>query len=456
MSEKEENSKIAEYARKLELEGKYEEALTYHEMDIEQKTAPYDVRKDMGRILNKMGNFEEAIKSFDLVLAMNNNHPECWFGKGISYLGLFDWVEAYKSFSNASKLNENDANSWYYMAIIYKDFGFDDQSKIKFRKFLEYDTNDYKVERQCYEFGLIVEQRKNELFENKKKINIIDFKIELKSLNVDSHDINYYLHCLPYNKLIEKILSLRKINYNNNVKEIIRHELKGMNLDNNTINKMFEVESLDSLRDKIISSIEYNPFPSLEKELNIPYYVVTLKDYVERHIKRGYIKLPTVSKFNILTEISIPNYINKTNFNLNRNFFRSNSISIHENKNKAKKYFRYGKYLISEKNEDGIQFLKDALDLYPKEDVMKFNIKFYLATVLSKFGFYDEAFHYYMQLRNSRLDLENFDIFSLNFANLCYDLGYYFDAIDYYDRYLRINPDCEVVRILKNSAKKLI
>lgn len=452
-----EYSKIREYAKKLESEGKYEEALTYHEMDIEQKTAPYDVKKDMGRILNKMGEFEDAIKSFDLVLSMNNNHPECWFGKGVSYLGLFKWVDAYNSFSKASKLDETNANSWYYMAIILKDFGQENQSKEKFKNFLEYDNEEFQFERNCYNFGLIVEQRKNELFGFKKKINLIGFQNELKSVNVEVSDINYYLHCLPYNKLVKKILYLKKRDYENNVKNIIIDELKSRNLDNITINNMFDVyDSLDPLKDKIISEKGFNPFPSLETNLNIPYYVVTLREHVNNHIKRGYINIPNVSEFNILTEITVQNSNKKDYFNKTRRIFGANPISIHENKNKAKKLFKHGKYLISEKNEQGIKFLEEALDLYPKDDFMMYNIKFYLATVLSKFGYLERAFHYYMELKNSQLDLKNFDIFLLNFANIHYDFEYYFDAIHYYDMYLKINPNCETVKILKNSAKNMI
>ena len=455
MSGKEKYSKIGRYARKLEYEGKYEEALTYHFMDIEQKTAPYDVRKDIGRIYNKMGRFEEAIKNFDLVLAMNNNHPECWFGKGISNLGLFDLTEAYNCFLKSSKLDEINSNSWYYLAIILKNVGQDNQSKLKFEKFLEHDNEEFKFERSCYKFGLIFEQRKNELFGFEKKINILGFKNELKSLNVNSHEIMYDLHCLPYNLLVEKILSLRKIRYENNVKEIIRDELRKMNLDNNSIENMFKVESLDSLKEKIISLKGSNPFPSLEKDLNIPYYVITLKDYVNRYIKKGYMIVPNVSKFNILTEITVQNSNKKNHFNMHDKM-GLNLINVHSNKNKAKKYFRQGKNLISEKNKNGIYFLEDALDLYPKEDIMRYNIKFYLATALSKFGYLDIAFHYYMELKNSLLDFENFDVFLLNFANICYDFGYYYDAIDYYDKYLRINPDCEIVKVLKSSAKNMI
>lgn len=455
MSDMGEYSKIGKYARKLEYDGKYEEALTYHEMDIEQKTAPYDVRKDIGRIYNKMGRFEEAIKNFDLVLAMNNDHSECWFGKGISNLGLFNWARAYKFFLKSSKLDETNANSWYYMSVISKNFDQDNQSKLKFKKFLEFDNDEFKFERKFYKFGIIFEQSKNDLFGFEKKINVIDFKNELKSLNVDSNEIKHDLHCLPYDFLVEKILSLRKNRHENTVKEIIRDELREMNLDNNSIENMFELESLDSLKGKIISLKGSNPFPSLENCLNIPYYVITLKDHVNRYIKRNHIIAPNVSKFNILTEIIVQNSNNINHFGM-YNTRELNLINIHANKNQAKKYFRHGKKLINEKNEKGISFLEDALDLYPKEDMMRYNIKFYLATALSKFGYLKRAFHYYMDLKNSGLDLENFDVFLLNFANICYDFGYYYDAIDYYDKFLKFNPDCEVVKILKNSAKHII
>ena len=43
----------------------------------------YDIRSEMGRVLNKLRRFDEALDYFDTVLIMDEEHIESLFGKGI-------------------------------------------------------------------------------------------------------------------------------------------------------------------------------------------------------------------------------------------------------------------------------------------------------------------------------------------------------------------------------------
>ena len=69
-------SKLFDYAMDLEQQGKLDDALNYYEMAIDEKGCPFDIRCYIGRTLNKMGNYSEALDCFDLVLTMDENHLE--------------------------------------------------------------------------------------------------------------------------------------------------------------------------------------------------------------------------------------------------------------------------------------------------------------------------------------------------------------------------------------------
>lgn len=457
-------SKLAKYSKQLESQGKLEEAMTYLEMDIEQKTSSYDVRMDMGRILNKQGNFEEAIKSFDLVLSMDENHAESLFGKGISLLGLNQWAASYNSFLKSMKIDSENANVWYYMAIILKDKSIflsdenlEKQAISTFEEFLKYDNNQFKFERESYKFGLIFEQRKNELFGFEKDINIVGFKEELKSLNVKPADIDYYLHCLPFNDLIKKITSIKETKFETDVKNIIFMELSQLGLDDITISKMFEVETIDSLKEKIIALKGVDPFPAVPEPLNISYYLKKGFDaYVDKYIKQGYKIIPNVSKFNILQKIKVLNYNKKAYYNFGMEKSRFISVLPNKNKQDAEKYFKFGRELISNGDIRGLNYLNEALEICPNDDAVKFSIKFYFATALSKYGYVKQALDYYMELNDEIRGFKKIDSFLFNFGNICYDLKYYEDAKDFYDKYLNRNPDCEGVKILRDSIIDLL
>ncbi len=455
-------SKLAKYSKQLESQGKLEEAMTYLEMDIEQKTSSYDVRMDMGRILNKQGNFEEAIKSFDLVLSMDENHAESLFGKGISLLGLNEWIASYNSFLKSIKIDTENANVWYYMAIILKDKSIflsdkdlEKQAKDAFEEFMKYDNNQFKLERESYKFGLIFEQRKNELFGFEKEINITEFKEELESLNIKPQDIDYYLHCLPYNDLIKKITSIKEKKFETDVKNIIFTELHHLGLDDIAISKMFEVETTDSLKEKIIVLKGVNPFPASPEPLNISYYVKKGFDvYVDKYIKQGYKIIPNVSKFNILQRINV--YNKKAYYNFGMEQSRFTSVLSNKNKQNSEKYFKFGMKLISNGDLRGLNYLNEALEICPNDDALKFSIKFYFATALSKYGYVKQALNYYTELNDEKRDLKKIDSFLFNFGNICYDLKYYEHAKGFYDKYLNRNPDCEGVKILRNSIIDLL
>lgn len=263
-------SKLIQKAKELEDERDLKVSLTYYEMALSDKSCPYDIRSDMGRVLNKLRDFDEALKSFDMVLIMNENHVDSLFGRGIAYLGLNNWDTALDSFLKAIEIDNNNANLYYYISIILQS-NSDEKAYEYYSKFMELDNDEFKQSRSYYNFGLIFLNVESEL-SNGKTINLKTFEDILKSFNLDDDEIECYLKTMPYDDLILKINELNDLSYVENEKKIIRNQFLEMGLDDDDVDDLFLIESVDYLKNDIISRTNNNPFPEKNEPINIPLY----------------------------------------------------------------------------------------------------------------------------------------------------------------------------------------
>ena len=234
-------SKLLIKAKELEDEGNLKVSLTYYEMVLGDKSCPYDIRCDMGRVLNKLGAFKEALKCFDIVLTMNENHIYSLFGKGIASLRLNNWDVALDSFLKAIKIDNANANFYYYVSIILQSNG-NEKANEYYSKFRELDNEEFKQIRSNYDFGLIFLNAKSEL-SNEKQINLKAFEDKLKSFNLSDDEIEY------------------------------RSQFLEMGLDDDDVDDLFLIESVDYLKNDIISRTNNNPFPDKVEMIEIPLYV---------------------------------------------------------------------------------------------------------------------------------------------------------------------------------------
>ena len=264
-------SKLIQKAKELEDEGDLKVSLTYYEMALSDKSCPYDIRCDMGRVLNKLRDFDEALKSFDMVLIMNETHVDSLFGSGIAYLGLGNWSDALESFLKAIEMDNANANLYYYISIILQSNG-DEKANAHYSKFMELDNDEFKQTRSYYDFGLIFLNAESELSTG-KTVNIKAFEDILKSFNLSDDEIECYLKTIPYDDLILKINELNDLSHVENEKKIIRNQFLEMGLDDNDVDDLFLIESVDYLKNDIISRTNNNPFPEKNEPINIPLYV---------------------------------------------------------------------------------------------------------------------------------------------------------------------------------------
>lgn len=454
-------SKLLNYAIEKESEGLFIDALNYYEMVMEEKGCPFDIRKDIGRVLNKMGQYEDALSCFDLVLTMDEKHAECYFGKGISCICLGNWLDAYNFFVKAHKFGFNEnANNWYFLSILGSVVGVDKKNVKQFYEyFKQMDNEEFARERSQYRFGLYFYHIENQLKNSTKKLNIEEFVNEFKKYGLTEEEIFSYLKTLSYEGLIEKIKEIKRQHQINVEKHIINNELIKMGLSDDDIKDIFEIESLDNLKEQVISSNPNISFPEVDISVDIPlYYKSPLAKFIDKYATEDYQRIKNVSKFNEFCSIMPP--INRSNFIRIIGTY-SNSHSYQKNKSKANKFFNLSREFFENENfKDGYYYLMMALEFCPSDYYNIINMKFYLACFFSKLKGFESKYNAYKQFSylikfvghfNS-----NIDIFVLNMANLCYDLSFYDPsfvdlAIDNYYNYLKSYPDNEEVIYLLRS-----
>lgn len=452
-------SRLIEYAKELEQEGRFEDALNYYEMAIDEKGCPFDIRKDIGQVLNKLGNYPEALDCFDLVLTMDENHLESLFGRAISLIGLNKWVDAFNSLVKAVKLDNKNANYWYYLAIILKEYGEEESARKYFKYFNGLDNEDFSNIRSNYEFGLIFKQRENELLRRKKTLNIEGFRKELSSYGLAKEEVETLLRTMPYEELLFHMYCLKDLHKDYITKEIIKQSL---GLNDEDIIRMFELEDEEKIKQSVISILGYDPFTDLDDEINVPLYEKTgLFRYVDNHkddngVIRG---ISGFNRFvNVMEAKNMPklhhrnlNYVGDNNqFQINV----SNSINLaNDNFNQAKKA------IIGKNYSDAFVFLDIALKNCPADYYNIYNIKFYYATLLSKFKSPDYkllAFKYCNNIEDKFRYFKNKEVYLLNKACIAYDLSFYYlnfidEAIYYFNKYLEVKGEDEDIRYLLNS-----
>ena len=251
---------ISKLIKKLEEEGKYEEALEHIETaDIENLGSIY-IKNDKGRIYNKIRGFNEALSCFETVLVMDDSNPEFLFGKGISLIGLNRFDEALEVFNKLTEVDNANANGWYYKSLLSKSLG-DSDAEFYFNNFLYFDDEDFRKIRSYYPFGILFDEIEHN-FRGLYKLDILnDFKNELYSLNLDDTTYSEVVRIIPLENLFDKIAQLKGLKLEDDTEDIIRKEYIKMGLSNKDVDDLFKIDSVENLKMDIIESCDENPFP---------------------------------------------------------------------------------------------------------------------------------------------------------------------------------------------------
>lgn len=440
-------------AKELENENNFEGALNYYEMAIEEKSGPFDIRSDMGRVLNKMKRYDESIDCFDMVLMMRENHLNSLFGKGIANLGLNNWKEALDYFLKANKLDVNNPNFWYYSSIILRELNDEENSEIAYGKFLELDDENFKKERSYYDFGLLFNEREVELKKGDKHFNIDGYTALLSSYNLTEGEILSYLRATPLDELENKISILNQENSKNQELKIIYDEFNKMGLDNDDIRQLLEIETIESLKEDIKSRTKTDPFIISEEMPEIQLYD-TFKsmpvNFAYNYRISDEIEIIRKKEEGILNKIigMISNGHHKEKNVQGRNKIQKDLKTLNELIYKGEKKLAIEKYKDIKNSK-----VRNFDDLYLKYNLYIVLLRYYIKKdvegAISDF--------------NKILKFDKWNKFEKNsvifyhLANIYYDLGFYEDSIKYYNKYLRLsnskyNRAYDHVCYLKSSA----
>ena len=470
-------SKLIEYAREKESQGQLTDAYNYYEMAMEENGCPFDIRKDMGNVLNKMARYDEALDCFNLVLEMDDAHIESYFGKGISYLGLGKWDEAYNCFGEIiDRLDKKDANCWYYLAIIanylkddeyFKDQINKDYAYFFFDRFKELDNENYQEIRSKYQFGLLFDYYKNDLFDCKKIINVDRFKEELRLYGESQEEIDLDIKTLPYDDLLDKIKTLKEIQHDNDIKQIIIKVLKNEGFSDDEIINTFELESLESLKDEVILLNSEVKFPDLDSSIRIPLYRKTpLGNFIFDNMTSEYDLIKSgLSEFNkfvvVLNSMHQDDFIyyflNRNPNHINKKKYYHRGISL---KKSNKHFIKFFMDINSNKRPKWNDIAK-AYNYCPKINFNIINIQFFIATFWSKYGDNENKINsveFFSKLIDYIAYLKNKDVIYLNFANVTYDLCLKYPefintSLACYKEYLKLHPDDDEIKYLVKSLE---
>lgn len=275
------DEEIFDLIYKLEEECNYDEALRHLEIAFEERLGTFHIRNDMGRIYNKMRNFDEALSCFDIVLEMDDLNPEFLFGKGISLIGLNRFDDALDVFEKLTEIDGENANAWYYQAILAKSLG-NLEANNYFDKFVKYDNEDFRKIRTFYRFGLQFDEIEHD-FRGFPELKILDeLKDELISLNLDDNQYSEIVRLTPLEDLFDKIIELKGSKFGTDTDDIIRQEFKKQGLTDSDVDDLFKIETVENLKQEVIELCDENPFPDSE----------SYSDFVP---------LKTASRYNVLS-----------------------------------------------------------------------------------------------------------------------------------------------------------
>lgn len=453
-------SKLIEYAKDLEKQGRFDDALNYYEMAIDEKGCPFDIRCDIGRTLNKMSDYSEALNCFDLVLTMDENHLESLFGRAISLIGLDRWVDAFNSLVDAVNLDNANANYWYYLAIILKEYGEDENAREYFRYFRKLDNEEFSRIRSDYEFGLIFRQREIELSRRKRALNIDGFRKALMSYGLNVDEAESLLRTMPYEELLFNMYCLKDLHKEYITREIIKESLGLSDID---VIRMFELESEEKIKESVISILGYDPFKGLDGEIDVPLYEKTgLFKFIDTHKNKTNSQIRGISAFNRFVDIMEAKNMPKLQHR-NLNYAGQNSqfqINASDSINIANENFNRAKRAIVRKDySDAFVLLDNALKSCPAGYYNIYNIKFYYATLLSKFKSRDYkllAYRHYRDIGDKIRYFKNREVYLLNKACIAYDLSFYYtdfidEAIHCFEKYMECRGKNEDIQYLINS-----
>jgi len=151
----------------------------------EEKPNPVDLQKyDLyNKGINSMSNekFEDAIRSFELALRLDQKYMDAWIKKGYAHFHLGEYKSAISAYDRALEIDVNNVEPWNFKGLAYYRLKNYDKAIAACEKAIDVDPNDAMVwyNYACY---LVLSGRIDEGLEGLKRSIEIDINYAKKSV----------------------------------------------------------------------------------------------------------------------------------------------------------------------------------------------------------------------------------------------------------------------------------
>ena len=128
---------------KTEIEiGQFEEALASFEKALELDAEDAAAWRNRGFALGNLGRNEEALASFEKTLELNAKYGAAWHGQGVALGGLGRYDEALVPYEKAVELNPEDAEAWRNRGFTLGNLGRYEEALASYERAVELNAED--------------------------------------------------------------------------------------------------------------------------------------------------------------------------------------------------------------------------------------------------------------------------------------------------------------------------
>ena len=125
--------------------GQFENAIKDYNMAIALNSEYYQAYNNRGVVLDKLGQFENALKDYNMAIALNSSHDQAYNNRGVVLEKLGQFENAIKDYNMAITLNPSNYEAYDNLGVVYGNTGFIDKAIENFNKSLAVNPNDYNA-----------------------------------------------------------------------------------------------------------------------------------------------------------------------------------------------------------------------------------------------------------------------------------------------------------------------
>ncbi len=125
--------------------GQFENAIKDYNMAIALNSEYYQAYNNRGVVLEKLGQFENALKDYNTAIALNASHDQAYNNRGVVLEKLGQFENAIKDYNTAITLNPSNYEAYDNLGVLYGNTGLIDKAIENFNKSLAVNPNDYNA-----------------------------------------------------------------------------------------------------------------------------------------------------------------------------------------------------------------------------------------------------------------------------------------------------------------------